>query len=496
MRQRAKNQKQQTPTQQHFSEPPPSSLSSIPGDISVTHATPTNTYNDSSSSDSDTNNVHILYSHNRKMTKSVRVEQAAPNKPPKLLAGELTPEVARNWDNACTTYFMHKTIAAADQVKMVAFGMLDARLHTWYLAQRAMLDAGTFEEYMTALKDAWLESHWDTKLRRKVLGSQQGSRSFYEWALELQNQMHYYTLRNQLEANMCEELTIPVLRANLADTSSLKTWIEEVKHLDDKRLEDLASHKRIAEDIYKASKRNAFTNNKTSSSKAYNPSSSSASCLGSLTETERTLLMKHRGCFKCRKFYVSHQSKDCTDGAPDASAYKTLTELDALAAKPKSRNVATVGPVGAVMPSTVIEEGSDSEDDMYVAPFETSHLIWPCLLTGPLCDSFERIDALIDHGSHLVLINEDVVKRLGLRRRKLHTVIEANSAFADISSTSTSHCDSVYCFSEYVLLSPSTIDHGWTSRTIRAIIAPKLAVLLLLGGPFLSHNSLIIDHGT
>jgi len=426
------------------------------------------------------------------MTKTASVEQSAVNKPPKLSAGELTPEVIHDWGNACTTYFMHKGIEATDQVKMIASGMTDPRLHTWYLTQRATLDGGTFEAYMTALKDAWLESHWDTKLCRKVLGSRQGNRAFYEWALELQNQnallygnaahLSETQLRNQLEANICDELTIPVLRAKLADDLTLKKWIEEVKHLDDKRLEDLASHRKIAEELYKSSKRT--TTSKTSSSKMYNPSSSR---LGALTENERTLLMKHKGCFKCRRFHVSHQSKECIDGAPEASSYKTLTESDAIAAKPKTKSVAAVAPVGAVMPSSVLDDGSDSEDDMCVAPFETAHLIWPCLLTGPSSPSFERVEALIDHGSHLVLIDENIVNKLRLRKRKLHTKIEANSAFIDNSS-------SPFSFSEYVLLSPSSINHDWTSRTIRAIVAQKLAVPLLLGGPFLSHNCLVIDH--
>ncbi|KAG2737936.1 hypothetical protein P692DRAFT_20760337, partial [Suillus brevipes Sb2] len=421
------------------------------------------------------------------MTKTAVVEQSAPSKPPKLTAGEITPQVAHDWENACETYFLHKEVKAADQVKMVAFGMLDPRLHTWYLTQRTVLNAGTFAAYMKAFRSAWLESHWANKLRKKVLGSHQGTRPFYEWALDIQNQnallygnpayLSEKQLRDQLEAHICDELTIPVFRAKLADDLSLKDWIEEVKHLDDKRLEDLASHRKI-------SKRNGTSSSNKPSNKTYN---SSSPRLGSLTEAERTLLAKHKGCFKCRKFYVSHQSKDCSEGAPEASSYKTLTEADAIAAKPKTKTVAAVGPVGAVMPSSVLEDGSDSEDDMYVAPFETAHLLWPCLLTGPSSASFERVDALIDHGSHLVLIDENVVERLGLRRRKLHSNIEANSAFMD-------SCSSTFSFSEYVLLSPSSINHDWTSRTIRAIIAPNLAVPLLLGGPFLSHNCLVIDH--
>jgi hypothetical protein len=194
------------------------------------------------------------------MTKYASVEQSAVNKPPKLSPGELMPEVACDWQNACLTYFMHKAIEAGDQVKMIASGMTDPRLHIWYLTQRDTLDAGTFDAYMTALKSAWLETHWDTKLRRKVLGSHQGNRAFYEWALELQNQdallygntahLSDAQLHNQLEANICDKLTIPVLQAKLAAELTLKEWIEEVKHLDDKRLEDLASHKKIAEELY------------------------------------------------------------------------------------------------------------------------------------------------------------------------------------------------------------------------------------------------------
>lgn len=188
---------------------------------------------------------------------------------------------------------------------------------------------------------------------------------------------------------------------------------------------------------------------------------------------------------------MPHRSKECTEGAPEASSYKTLTEADAIAAKSKnnkpSRTVAAVAPVAAMVPSSVIEDVSDSDDDTCVAPFETPHLIWPCLLTGPLSSSFERVDALIDHGSHLVLINEDLVTKLGLRRRKLNAAIEANSAFL-VSSISS------FSFTEYVHLSPSSVNYDWRSRTIRAIIAPNLAVPLLLGGPFLSHNCLLIDH--
>ncbi|KAG2063782.1 hypothetical protein BDR04DRAFT_1123035 [Suillus decipiens] len=186
--------------------------------------------------------------------------------------------------------------------------------------------------------------HWDTKLRKKVLGSQQGSHAFYEWVLELQNQnallfcnpahLDNTQLCNQLEANLCDDRTMPVLRAKLASILTLKEWIEEVRHLDNKCLEDLAMHRKFAEDYYR--------------------------------------------------------SKECTNGAPDASTYKTLTKADTIATKPKgnktTKPIAAVAPVAAVMPSNVMEVDFESEDDTF-------------------------------------LINDKVMNKLGLQRRRLHTNI-------------------------------------------------------------------------
>jgi hypothetical protein len=121
-----------------------------------------NTYSDSSS-DSESDYMYISYPYPHNMTKNADVKQPAPTKPPKLSAGGLTPEVAQNWENACKTYFMHKGINAANQVKMIASGMADPCLHAWYPIQCATLDGGMFNKYMTALKTAWLETHLDTK---------------------------------------------------------------------------------------------------------------------------------------------------------------------------------------------------------------------------------------------------------------------------------------------------------------------------------------------
>ena len=48
--------------------------------------------------------------------------------------------------------------------------------------------------------------------------------------------------------------------------------------------------------------------------------------------------------------------------------------------------------------------------------------------------------------------------------------------------------------SQYVQLSCLSVDSVFRLQPVRAIIAPWLCTPLLLGGPFLSHNHIVIDH--
>jgi hypothetical protein len=46
---------------------------------------------------------------------------------------------------------------------------------------------------------------------------------------------------------------------------------------------------------------------------------------------------------------------------------------------------------------------------------------------------------------------------------------------------------------DWVKLSVRSLDRVWTSTCVCAIIMPGLSVSLLLGGPFLEHNKMVID---
>ena len=99
--------------------------------------------------------------------------------------------------------------------------------------------------------------------------------------------------------------------------------------------------------------------------------------------------------------------------------------------KPRSRGgpVAHVGypeetGVGAGLAVLGIGE-EESDDSLYVRKstppthFSSGHLEWRCRVDGPSVPEPIPVKALIDNGSHAVLIDEELVGKLGLRKRPL-----------------------------------------------------------------------------
>ncbi|KAG1813638.1 uncharacterized protein BJ212DRAFT_1301018 [Suillus subaureus] len=117
-----------------------------------------------------------------------------------------------------------------------------------------------------------------------------------------------------------------------------------------------------------------------------------------------------------------HTLDTCQKGFPDGTSYKAL--MAATVATKKARKnggvVAAVdiegednNTVAVVMPSAVLGDDTDSGKEC-MAPLQTPHLHWNCLLDRPAVTSPVSVHALIDHGSSLVLIGEDLINKLGL----------------------------------------------------------------------------------
>ncbi len=131
--------------------------------------------------------------------------------------------------------------------------------------------------------------------------------------------------------------------------------------------------------------------------------------------------------------------------------------------------------------------GTDSKEE-YVTPFQIHHIFWDCLLDGPRVSAPEKVRALIDSGSHTVIIDYRLAERLALRQRKLPEPLEVSLAMGGK--------DEQLMLNEWVKLAPSAIGLQWKSRTVRAIIAKNLVCSVILGQPFLKANQIVVDHDT
>ena len=272
----------------------------------------------------------------------------------------------------------------------------------------------------------------------------------------------------------------------------------------------------------------------------------SFTCLLKLTDNEWTLLMDNHGCLKCCHLFEYHVSKDCTNDWPNPATYHTITTTDVATASKagkirknisaammsitnpitSSSTVAAIvspNPVAYVatnMQSVIADDPdySNSDDSNWVhvhcsspctvvvsstkipastvkqigekvgpAPFFEPHLWWHC--STDVSDFMpQTINALIDPGSHAVLICTDLVNTLLLRCHLLHKpkIIELAMESNGQKSQIVLH--------EYVKLRLYNPSNYWQSRTVQAIITPTLCAPVILGLPFLVHNHIVIDH--
>ncbi|KAJ7443071.1 hypothetical protein B0H11DRAFT_2251143 [Mycena galericulata] len=319
-------------------------------------------------------------------------------------------------------------------------------------------------------------------------------------------------LRHTIEAGMLPDLNRRYTRhataPKIAD-DKFDDWlkavieIDEVRLYDDERIATLLAEKAEKERSNGGGKRKApsstvddadhapkkpFGDSRKGNTAASSSTTATFVNCPPLTADERELLRANDGCNKCRRFFVGHQSKSCPNGFPDPANYQTLTQADANRAKTTSKGKA----VAVVMPA--IDDVDDSEDDDELSsvssdsfPFRVPHLEWNCLIEGPMSNFPLPIKVLIDDGAHLVLIDSDLVDKLELRRFKLHRPEPISLAMAADS-------DPITHLKEYVKLKLLSVDQSWTSRTIRALVAPNLCSPVILGLPWLARNSIVVDH--
>lgn len=147
------------------------------------------------------------------------------------------------------------------------------------------------------------------------------------------------------------------------------------------------------------------------------------------------------------------------------------------------------GIVAMTWPSAVMLGDLDS-DDSVSPPLTVPNLYWNASALGQ-DGCFVPVKAMIDSGTHIVLIRPDVVHTLGLEIKQLRKPQVINIAMKD--EMKKKKIEPVLLL-QYVSLLLSTLDNSWTSKPVHAVIAPGLCTKVLLGLPFLVHNCIVVDH--
>src|SRR6202050_5773908 len=95
-----------------------------------------------------------------------------------------------------------------------------------------------------------------------------------------------------------------------------------------------------------------------------------------------------------------------------------------------------------------------------IAPFTVPHLWWSCTVDGPLNCFPSIVNALIDHGSHTVLINNDFANSLGLLCHKLPNPMPVQMAMLEEG------LKCVILLNKWVKLQFHNVSSKWTSGSI------------------------------
>ncbi|KAG6828437.1 hypothetical protein H0H87_002027 [Tephrocybe sp. NHM501043] len=124
-----------------------------------------------------------------------------------------------------------------------------------------------------------------------------------------------------------------------------------------------------------------------------------------------------------------------------------------LSASP-SWEATTTGAAQSVAAVYCLDDDDEPDDvEVSLAPLSFPHLHWDCTVTGPGVPKPIAISSLLDNGSHLVLIEESLVKCLCLCHFRLHESFEVSVALDN-------DLNCITCLSEYCKLSVSSADNS------------------------------------
>jgi len=108
-------------------------------------------------------------------------------KVPVLTAGDISPAVMIDFENAAQDFFVMKSVPTDKQVAMIIPSLKDIRIHDWITADCERVIALPFMEFMKELRDNYLHQGWKDQVCNDILTSMlaNSNMTFWNWAQHL-----------------------------------------------------------------------------------------------------------------------------------------------------------------------------------------------------------------------------------------------------------------------------------------------------------------------
>lgn len=382
---------------------------------------------------------------------------------PILSSGNITPASLFAWEAGCHQYFRHKGVEKENQVAFVSGGLQDPHVMDWWMTYSDELELLSFVDFMMHLQDHWLPLNWaDSIIASMHASGQREDVPLANWITTLEKQNTFLRdtprkftelqMRDLIVSKACEEICLLAVHPAYRDIPNYNTWKTTLIAYDHERIMSCARLQRQMEQFSKTIKStsgNGYVPAKTlcsgnNSNTSATSSAKTSDWLPRLNDEEQRLLRENKGCFKCHHVNVGHNTKDCTLGFPTRNTYKTPAEqlASAIGVKKENRKVAaivvnkednyedvsavaalrTLSPSPLASTTGVLSSRDDLDDDVHTHSKITSpHLTWSVHVKSP--SESPIVTALVDTGSPLVLIRDDVVRRLQLHHHTLHKAV-------------------------------------------------------------------------
>ena len=114
------------------------------------------------------------------------VDQTSPSKVPILSAGDISPQVMRQFEHGCMNFFIHKKVIPDDQVSLIIGSIMDSRVNNWIVSDRDHLVALPFSAFMSEFRLNYLAEDWEEDTLHELLSMTQGTSSFWDYTVTIQ----------------------------------------------------------------------------------------------------------------------------------------------------------------------------------------------------------------------------------------------------------------------------------------------------------------------